>query len=95
MPSPSMKAVMEKWALGLSIDTGRKKHYCRMFHCSTNFAGSDLAPHALPPPSLEIWKALVAGGVAGIVSRSFTAPFEKAKIISQVQSICLLFLSWH
>ena len=47
-------------------------------------SGSDLAPPALPPCSVEIWKALVAGGVAGIVSRTFTAPLEKAKIIAQV-----------
>ena len=49
-----------------------------------NVAGSDLAPPALPPSSIEIWKALVAGGVSGIVSRTITAPLEKAKIIAQV-----------
>jgi solute carrier family 25 phosphate transporter 23/24/25/41 len=69
MPSPSVKAVMEKWVSGLSIDIG-----------------SDLAPPALPPCSLVIWKALVAGGVAGIVSRTATAPLEKAKIIAQTQT---------
>lgn len=30
LPSPSMKAVMEKWASGLSIDTGRKSHFVHM-----------------------------------------------------------------
>ncbi|CAI7999938.1 Calcium-binding mitochondrial carrier protein SCaMC-1 [Geodia barretti] len=69
LPSPSTRAVLERWASGLSIDTG-----------------SDLAPPALPPCSVEIWKALVAGGVAGIVSRTFTAPLEKAKIIAQTQT---------
>ena len=54
-------------------------------------AGSDLAPPALPPCSLEIWKALVAGGVAGIVSRTSTAPLEKAKIIAQVNlALCVM-----
>ena len=46
--------------------------------------GSDLAPPPLPPSSVEIWKALLAGGVAGIMSRTLTAPLEKAKIIAQV-----------
>ncbi len=46
--------------------------------------GTDLAPPALPPPSISIWLALFAGGVAGIVSRTFTAPLEKIKLIAQV-----------
>lgn len=46
--------------------------------------GSDLAPPPLPPSSLEIWKALLAGGTAGIVSRTSTAPLEKVKLVAQV-----------
>ena len=51
--------------------------------------GSDLAPPPLPPSSLEIWKALLAGGMAGIVSRTSTAPLEKVKLVAQV---CILLV---
>ena len=47
-------------------------------------AGSDLAPPPVPPASLVIWRALLAGGIAGVVSRTFTAPLEKVKILAQV-----------
>ena len=50
----------------------------------TIITGSDLVPPPLPPPSLIIWRALLAGGVAGIVSRTATAPIEKVKILAQV-----------
>ena len=46
--------------------------------------GSDLVPPPLPPPSIMIWRALFAGGIAGIVSRTATAPIEKIKILAQV-----------
>ncbi len=47
-------------------------------------AGSDLAPPPLPPASQTIGLALLAGGVAGVVSRTATAPLEKIKIMAQV-----------
>ena len=46
--------------------------------------GSDLAPPPLPPASVPIWRALLAGGLAGVVSRTATAPFEKIKLLAQV-----------
>lgn len=49
--------------------------------------GSDLAPPPIPPTSIVIWRALLAGGVAGVVSRTSTAPLEKTKILAQVQCI--------
>jgi solute carrier family 25 phosphate transporter 23/24/25/41 len=68
LPSPTMKAVIEQWSSGLSIDVG-----------------TDLAPPPIPPPSLTIWRALLAGGVAGVVSRTATAPLEKIKLIAQIK----------
>ena len=46
--------------------------------------GTDLAPPTLPPSSVPIWRALLAGGVAGMASRTLTAPLEKIKLLAQV-----------
>ena len=46
--------------------------------------GTDLVPPPLPPPSVPIWQALFAGGVAGVVSRTLTAPLETVKLLAQV-----------
>lgn len=74
LPSPSMRAIMEQWATGLSIDVG-----------------TDLAPPHIPPPSLKIWQTLFAGGVAGVVSRTATAPLEKIKLLAQVSKyVCIV-----
>ena len=59
--------------------------------------GSDLVPPPIPPSSVIIWWALFAGGIAGIVSRTATAPIEKIKILAQVSyskglSNCLQWL---
>lgn len=48
--------------------------------------GSDLAPQHIPPVSLVIWRTILAGGVAGVVSRTLTAPLERIKILAQVSS---------
>lgn len=48
------------------------------------FTGADFAPPPLPPASLVLWKAIFAGGVAGIMSRTATAPLEKLKLLAQV-----------
>ncbi|XP_011409833.1 PREDICTED: calcium-binding mitochondrial carrier protein SCaMC-1-like [Amphimedon queenslandica] len=66
LPSPSVRAVLEQWSSGLSVDVG-----------------SDLAPPVIPPPSMKIGLTLFAGGTAGIVSRTATAPLEKIKILAQ------------
>lgn len=76
LPSPSVKAIMEQWSSGLSIDIG-----------------TDLAPPHLPPPSLTIWRALFAGGVAGVVSRTSTAPLEKIKLLAQVSRQLSVYFS--
>ena len=49
--------------------------------------GTDLAPAPLPPASVPIWRAFVAGGFGGVVSRTATAPLEKVKILQQVMLI--------
>ncbi len=55
-------------------------------HVRLFILGSDLAPPPLPPASQAIWLALLAGGVAGVVSRTATAPLEKVKIMAQVST---------
>lgn len=74
LPSPSVRAVLEQWSSGLSVDVG-----------------SDLAPPVIPPPSMKIGLTLFAGGMAGIVSRTATAPLEKIKILAQVSSTCTYY----
>lgn len=49
--------------------------------------GADFAPPPIPPSSLMLWKAIFAGGVAGVMSRTATAPMEKIKLLAQVR-IC-------
>lgn len=63
---------------------------------STNFflIGTDLVPHHIPPASMVIWRALLAGGVAGVVSRTLTAPLEKIKILAQVNFFNLVRYSF-
>ena len=54
--------------------------------------GTDLAPAPLPPASVPIWRAFVAGGFGGVVSRTATAPLEKVKILQQVYThICTYY----
>jgi len=52
--------------------------------------GTDLAPAPLPPASVPIWRAFVAGGFGGVVSRTATAPLEKVKILQQVIDYTIL-----
>ena len=78
LPSPTMRAVMEQWSSGLSVDVG-----------------TDLATPPMPPPSVTIWRALLAGGVAGVVSRTATAPLEKIKLLAQVQTTCNIIYSLY
>ena len=47
--------------------------------------GTDLAPPPLPPASVPIWRAILAGGMGGVLSRTATAPLEKIKLLAQVR----------
>ena len=40
---------------------------------------------------MVIWRAIFAGGIAGIVSRTATAPIEKIKILAQVMCMFILY----
>lgn len=44
--------------------------------------GSDLSV-SLPIPGLQLWQTILAGGCAGVLSRTLTAPLEKIKISAQ------------
>ena len=44
--------------------------------------GTDMAP-TIPSHGLKWWQTILAGGTAGILSRSLTAPLEKVKIVAQ------------
>lgn len=35
---------------------------------------------------LAIWKSLLAGGIAGVTSRTITSPMERAKILLQIDT---------
>ena len=51
--------------------------------------GTDLAPTAIPPSDMPLSRFMMAGGLAGVASRTATAPLETIKIISQVRSLFL------
>ena len=46
--------------------------------------GSDVVPISIPPVEMPLSQFMIAGGVAGIASRTLTAPLEKLKIVAQV-----------
>ncbi|XP_032236106.1 mitochondrial adenine nucleotide transporter ADNT1 [Nematostella vectensis] len=48
--------------------------------------GSDIAPTSIPPTEMPLVQFMSAGGVAGVASRTLTAPLEKMKIIAQTSS---------
>ena len=51
--------------------------------------GSDIVPTSMPPVEMPLFQFMCAGGLAGVASRTFTAPLEKIKILSQVQYFLL------
>jgi len=46
--------------------------------------GSDIVPTTMPSVEMPLLQFMVAGGLAGVASRTLTAPLEKIKIIAQV-----------
>lgn len=46
--------------------------------------GSDIVPTSMPPVEMPLVQFVAAGGLAGVASRTLTAPLEKIKIIAQV-----------
>ena len=48
--------------------------------------GSDIVPMTLPPTEMPLVQFMLAGGVAGVASRTFTAPIEKIKILAQTST---------
>jgi Ca2+-binding EF-hand superfamily protein len=80
VPNASLEAVAEQLLCVAPLDVG-----------------TDLAP-PLPPPDrnnnkpgtsslLPVWECLLFGGVAGVASRTLTAPLERVKIQAQVTSL--------
>lgn len=47
--------------------------------------GSDVVPISIPPVEMPLFQFMMAGGIAGIASRTLTAPLEKLKIVAQVR----------
>lgn len=50
--------------------------------------GSDIAPTSVPPVEIPLFQFMLAGGLAGVASRTITAPLEKIKILAQVIIFC-------
>lgn len=48
--------------------------------------GSDIVPTTMPPAEMPLIQFMSAGGMAGVASRTLTAPLEKIKILAQTSS---------
>ena len=58
--------------------------------------GSDIVPTTMPPSEMPLLQFMVAGGLAGVASRTFTAPLEKIKILAQVSYfVVTLIQGWY
>lgn len=105
LPSPDVRSVVKLWSAGVCVRvracvcvyvaTIKLWLQCGI-HCGSLLGasvdiGTDLAPAPLPPASVPIWRAFMAGGFAGVVSRTATAPLEKVKILQQVYSIYAMY----
>jgi len=66
-----------------------------LFNIQFQYLDLGESPYGSPEDAVtegnQWWKNLIAGGMAGAVSRTVTAPFDRLKIIMQVNGIYKIF----
>ena len=68
VPLASLENIAERWSsLGELPD----------------LSGNDLGAATKPVAGLKVWQTVLAGGTAGVVSRTLTAPLERVKVAAQ------------
>ena len=67
VPLASLESIAERWSEFDSLPE----------------LGNDLGSATKPVPGLKYWQTIVAGGTAGVASRTLTAPLERVKLAAQ------------
>jgi hypothetical protein len=66
-----------------------------LFNIQFQYLDLGESPYGAPEDAVtegnQWWKNFIAGGVAGAVSRTATAPFDRLKIVMQVNDIYKIF----